>query len=156
MLNGNLVYHVKGGSKMELFDAKTGISIAINKQTATRKAQESYRGNGALLTTELLPNGSQEIRSNERVWRVHFDDKSATRVYVSATDGAVLEHRNRYWKVVDFLLMLHFMDYAREHKFNNIQIILVGFAALWLALSGLLLVKTNFKRRDFTWRELSR
>jgi hypothetical protein len=52
--------------------------------------------------------------------------------------------------------MLHFMDYARTHSFNNPQIIVVGFLTLWLALSGLLLVITSFTRRDFTWRGLTR
>jgi hypothetical protein len=58
--------------------------------------------------------------------------------------------------VVDFLLMLHFMDYTRAHHFNNPQIIVIGFLALWLTISGLLLVKANFTRRDFTWRGLTR
>ncbi|MFT5211620.1 MAG: hypothetical protein ACI9CE_003361, partial [Flavobacterium sp.] len=42
--------------------------------------------------------------------------------------------------------------YVYAHSFNNPQIIIIGFLALWLTISGLLLVKANFRRRDFTWR----
>ena len=72
----------------------------------------SYRESGSLISSKYLLDGSEEVANAGAVWRVAFDDGIATRVYISALDGAVLAHRNRYWKVVDFLLMLHFMDYT--------------------------------------------
>ena len=103
-----------------------------------------------------MTQGSPEVSGSQPVWRVDFSDSLATRVYVSSIDARVITHRNRYWRVVDFLLMLHFMDYAQEGSFNNIQIILVGFAALWLSIFGMILVFKGFNRRDFTWRGFTR
>jgi len=156
MFGNKLSYRVDSNSSTHFFNAYSGAPIEITQETATRNAQASYIGAGTIVTTELLANGSDEVTQKLSVWRVQFDDDVSTRVYVSASDGSVLAHRNRHWKVVDFLLMLHFMDYADEHNFNNVQIILVAFCALWLTLSGLLLVKINFTRKDFSWRGISR
>ncbi|MFT5135829.1 MAG: Na+-transporting NADH:ubiquinone oxidoreductase subunit F [Arenicella sp.] len=151
-----LVYRVKTTTQSRSYNAKTGAIFSLEQQIASQIASHSYRGQGLLINSDYLSDGSEEVPGAGAVWRIDFDDGIATRVYVSALDGAVVAHRNRYWKVVDFLLMLHFMDYFRAHHFNNPQIIIVGFLALWLTLSGLLLVKANFRRRDFTWRGLTR
>lgn len=151
-----LVYRIRTTGQAHSFDARTGAGFMLDQQQADQIALASYRGPGLLNSSELLLDGSEEVPDAGAVWRIAFDDGIATRVYLSALDGAVVAHRNRYWKIVDFLLMLHFMDYFRAHHFNNPQIIIIGFLALWLTISGLLLVKTNFSRRDFTWRGLTR
>ena len=151
-----LIYRITTASGTKTFDAETGAVFALSDAQANRLAAASYRGTGTMVMSEYLADGSEETPKAGAVWRVAFSDGIATRVYISALDGSVVAHRNRYWKVVDFLLMLHFMDYVRAHNFNNPQIIVIAFLALWLTISGLLLVKTNFTRRDFTWRGLTR
>lgn len=151
-----LVYTIKTTTQSLSYDAETGAVFTLKLQQAKEIAMHSYRGAGLLISSEYLLDGSEEVPNAGAVWRLAFDDTIATRVYLSAHDGSVLAHRNRYWKVVDFLLMLHFMDYTRAHHFNNPQIIVIAFLALWLTISGLLLVQTNFTRRDFTWRGFTR
>ena len=151
-----LAYQITSEADSLLFDAHSGEVFTITRELAEQNARSSYRGEGAIFSSAWLAEGSDELPDRNSVWRIDFDDNLSTRVYVAGIDGAVLAHRNRYWKIVDFLLMLHFMDYMQEGSFNNIQIIVVGFAALWLAIFGLLLVKTGFTRRDFTWRGLTR
>lgn len=151
-----LVYQIDSESGDFVFNAKTGEPFSITQTWAERNALASYRGNGEITFSEYQMDGSPEVAGALPVWRIDFNDSLATRVYVSGVDGRVLAHRNRYWKVVDFLLMLHFMDYTREGSFNNVQIIVVGFAALWLSIFGMLLVFKGFTRRDFTWRGLTR
>ena len=151
-----LVYRIKTTTQTQSYNAETGAVFKLEQQYASQVALQSYGGHGSLINSNYLSDGSEEVPGAGAVWRIDFDDGVATRVYISALDGSVVAHRNRYWKVVDFLLMLHFMDYFRAHHFNNPQIIIIGFLALWLTISGLLLVKANFRRRDFTWRGLTR
>ena len=151
-----LIYRITTTSETKTFDAETGAAFALTDPQVKRLASASYGGVGSLTSSEYLVDGSEEVPNAGAVWRVVFNDGIATRVYLSALDGSVVAHRNRYWKVVDFLLMLHFMDYPRAHHFNNPQIIIIAFLALWLTISGLLMVKTNFTRRDFSWRGLTR
>ena len=151
-LGGQPVYRVVQGDTSALFDARSGERLNLDRSLAEEIANDSYRGNGQVASTERLESGSNEVRAvMGPVWRVDFEDALATRVYVSAEDGQLLAHRNSRWKVVDFLLMLHFMDYLRADSFNNPQIIIVGFGTLWIALSGLLLVFYSFSRSDFLW-----
>ena len=146
------VYNVESDNQVRLFDANTGALLRIDRRLAERIAQDSYSGAGPLVGIQRLETGSDEVRNfSGPVWRADFDDDLRTRVYMSAEDGRVLAHRNSQWKIVDFLLMLHFMDYVRADSFNNPQIIIVGFGALWIAISGLLLVFHSFSRSDFLW-----
>ncbi|NND83483.1 MAG: hypothetical protein HKN50_13730 [Gammaproteobacteria bacterium] len=151
-----LVYRIDQGSGQTLFNALSGEPFSITREHAESQALASYTGAGSLQILALLPDGHIEAQGHGVVWRADFDDEIATRVYIADSDGAVVAHRNRHWRIVDFLLMLHFMDYARTHNFNNPQIIAIGFAAFWLALSGLILVKRSFRKRDFGWRAVRR
>ena len=146
------VYRIEHSGESTLFDATTGSELRIDKRLAEAIARNSYRGDGDITNSELIELGSDEVRDFAGpIWRVDIDDDLATRVYVSPGDGQVLAHRNSRWKAVDFLLMLHFMDYPREDSFNNWQIIIVGFGTLWIAISGVLLVLFSFGRSDFLW-----
>lgn len=146
------IYRVVQDDTATLFDARSGAELLIDQPLAEQIALDSYRGTANLLNSERLQTGSDEVRNvSGPVWRINIDDPLDTRVYVSAEDGRVLAHRNDRWVLVDFLLMLHFMDYLRAGSFNNPQIIVVGFATLWMAISGLLLVFYNFSRADFLW-----
>lgn len=146
------VYRVMQADVATLFDAKTGEKLLIDRQRAERIALDSYRGTGSLVGSEWLHQGAHEVRDVlAPVWRINIDDSLLTRIYISTDDGRVLAHRNSRWELVDFLLMLHFMDYLRTDSFNNPQIIVVGFGTLWIAISGLLLVFYSFSRSDFLW-----
>jgi hypothetical protein len=41
--------------------------------------------------------------------------------------------------------MLHTMDYRGRDNFNNPLVITLGFAGLWLAVSGLILLFKSFR-----------
>jgi Na(+)-translocating NADH:ubiquinone oxidoreductase F subunit len=146
------VYRVEQGGRVTLFDATSGTQVDIDKRLAEEIASSSYVGDGEIIDSELSASGSNEVRDfSGPIWRINVDDDLATRVYVSPEDGQVLAHRNSRWKLVDFLLMLHFMDYIRADSFNNPQIIIVGFGTLWIAVSGLLLIFFSYSRSDFIW-----
>ncbi|MDH3431393.1 MAG: NADH:ubiquinone reductase (Na(+)-transporting) subunit F [Gammaproteobacteria bacterium] len=146
------VYRVEQGGRVTLFDATSGTQLDVDKRLAEEIASSSYVGEGEIIDSELLASGSNEVRDfSGPIWRINIDDDLATRIYVSPADGQVLAHRNSRWKAVDFLLMLHFMDYVRADSFNNPQIIIVGFGTLWIAVSGLLLIFFSFSRSDFIW-----
>ena len=149
---GMPVYRVVWEKETRLFDAQSGGPIIIDQATVEKIALSSYLGAGQIVSSERFATGSDEFRELGRpIWKIQLDDHLATRIYVSAEDGQVLAHRNTSWKIVDFLLMLHFMDYVRADSFNNLQIIVVGFGTLWIAISGMLLVFYSFTRGDFLW-----
>jgi Na+-transporting NADH:ubiquinone oxidoreductase subunit F len=150
-LISTLVYRVETEQGAQLFDASSGQAMTVGQDLAAKIAHNSYSGNGAQLRTQYLAQGAVEVPDyNGAVWRSDFADELNTRVYVAASDGQLLEHRNDSWELADFLLMLHFMDYGRTGGFNTVQIILFGFAQLWLAIAGLILIGDAIRRRRFS------
>jgi hypothetical protein len=67
----------------------------------------------------------------------------------------LLERRNDTWRLRDFFWMLHNMDYVNRTSFNHPLIIVVGFAAVWLAITGLWLLFRTGWRSDFKARRRS-
>lgn len=65
--------------------------------------------------------------------------------YFSADDGRLVQARNETWRLFDFFWMLHTMDFRTRDNFNNPLVITIGFAALWLSLSGFLLLFRSFR-----------
>lgn len=94
---------------------------------------------------------SIEARGAGAVWRAEFDDPSRTTLYFAADDARLVATRNASWRWFDFFWMLHTMDYRGRDNFNNPLVITVGTAALWLALTGFLLLFRSFRREDFAW-----
>ena len=84
-------------------------------------------------------------------WQVRFDHDSGARVYVSETTGQVTALRTDYWRVFDFLWMLHIMDYDTRDNFNHWLLTLAAALALIAAAAG---VATWWTTTPL-WRRLS-
>ncbi|MDX2416141.1 MAG: 2Fe-2S iron-sulfur cluster-binding protein, partial [Xanthomonadales bacterium] len=107
-------------------------------------------GDGEITSSEpgMAPD-METRRNNGAYWRVHFSDRANTAIYISASTGEILERRNRYWRVRDFFWMLHIMDYSGRKNFNNSLVISIALIAIWLGISGFLLLFGSFSRSDF-------
>ncbi|MCA0900094.1 MULTISPECIES: PepSY domain-containing protein [Microbulbifer] len=157
-LHGRDLYRVQTLAGVELRDATSGALVDVDAAMALAVARRDYAGADALLgTPEYLPAAGLEARKHRGpIWRVPVADTFNTTLYVSAEDGRVLERRNDYWRLFDVLWMLHIMDYSERQDFNNPLLIGVGFATLWLVLSGVWLLFYRVSRRDFRWLALAR
>ena len=78
-----------------------------------------------------------------------FGDRQNNSYYVSAATGVLLEGRNDTWRLWDFFWMLRNMDYVNRTSFNHPLIIMVGFAAVWLSITGFYLLLRTSWRSDF-------
>jgi hypothetical protein len=126
---------------VHLFDAQTGAPLGeIDAAQALEIAAANYSGNGAGQTPVQVHQRSTEYRGRLPAWRVDFDDKAATTLYVAADDGDVVTRRNRIWRIYDFAWMLHIMDYRERVDFNHPLLIGASALALLVALSGLYLI----------------
>ena len=124
-----------------LFDARTGLALVVSEQEALYIAERSYVGEADVLQVEYQTAAEANIQwSSGALWRVVYQDSLNTNVYVSAETAQVVAHINDTWRLFDFLLMLHFMDYGRDGGFNNPQIVIFAFGALWLVIAGGVLV----------------
>ena len=144
------LYEVKTPEGVKLFDAALGHAVTVDARLARQVATAAYPGNAQVMRVEPLDKLSLAVRTHELpIWRVDFADEQSSSYYVSATTGALLERRNDTWRVWDFFWMLHNMDYVNRTSFNHPLIIMVGFAAVWLAITGFYLLFRTGWRSDF-------
>jgi uncharacterized iron-regulated membrane protein len=150
------VWRVESDKGVELRDAERGAPVKLAKSDIERLALSRYAGNGRLQSIEFQPTPSIETRDAGAVWKAQFDDAANTTLYFGADDGRLVAARNSSWRLFDLFWMLHTMDYEGRDNFNNPLVITVGTAALWLSLSGFVLLFRSFRRRDFdligAWR----
>lgn len=142
------LYEVRSAGGVILADATTGepVSPLDEKQVATL-ARQYYAGHGSIASTELLVGDAPlEIQSRPLpLWCVRFDDWLETTLYIHPDSGELVTRRHRLWHWFDAPWMLHTMDYRGRDDFNNPLVILFSTDALWLGISGGLLLFQAFR-----------
>jgi Na+-transporting NADH:ubiquinone oxidoreductase subunit F len=145
------VWRVETTEGATLRSATTGEPFPLTEQIVRELAARHYNGNGKVTSVVFHPTSTIETRDSASTWEARFDDEQATTFYFSADDARLVEARNSTWRLFDFFWMLHTMDYRGRDNFNNPLVITVGFAALWLALSGFILLFKSFRSNDFAY-----
>ena len=120
-------------------DSKVTSNFKLAAQ-ALEVAEANYSGDGAGRNPSRVSQNSTEYRGRLPAWRVDFDDKAETTLYVAADNGDVVTRRNRIWRIYDFAWMLHIMDYRDRTDFNQPLLVWASVLAFVVALSGLYLV----------------
>lgn len=145
------VWRVEATQGVVLRDAASGDLIKLTETSIRNLAQQHYAGAGRLASVAFHSNATIETRDSGATWEARFDDDRGTTLYFSADDGRLVETRNDSWRLFDFFWMLHTMDFRGRDNFNNPLVITIGFAALWLSLSGFLLLFRSFRKQDFAF-----
>ena len=148
--HGIPVYLIRHSDGEHLVSGIDGSLVTFESVDAEKLAIQDFNGDGEVISVERGMAPDMETRNHSGAyWRVNFSDKANTAIYISISTGKILERRNSYWRVRDFFWMLHIMDYAGHKDFNNPLIITVALVAIWLGLSGFLLLFGSFNRHDF-------
>lgn len=151
-LHGQWFYQVQMSNKVKLFDSRKGELMFFDDIFAVTQAKDSYKGTGALVDIEELPEGTlSRWRDNGKLWQVRFDDDIATRVIVSQSTGKVLRHMNNFTSLSELMFLLHFMDYQKQHSFNHWWIVMFALLAVAFSVSGVILLFHHYRR---TYRRL--
>ena len=144
------VYRIRREAGTILVDAYDGSRIETTRQEAEDLAREDFSGEGDIISVSPGIAPDLETRnSSGGYWRVNFSDRANTSIYISVATGEILERRNSYWRVFDFFWSLHIMDYSGHEDINNALVISVALIAIWLGLSGFVLLFGSFNRHDF-------
>jgi len=144
-LDDTWVYRIAYDGGIDLRRADNGAPFTVDAAAAKRLAHGHYRGAGRLVEVRHHPESTLESRGAGPTWQARFDDAPQTSLYFSASDGSLVATRTDRWRVFDFFWMLHTMDYSGRDNFNNPLVILAGSAALWVVLTGVLLLTRVFR-----------
>jgi len=139
------VWRVEVQDRVELRGIADGAPLQLDEPWIRKLALGRYAGDGALVATTLQTRPDIESRAKGPVWRAQFDDAQRTALYFAADDGHFIAARTASWRLYDFFWMLHTMDYTGRDNFNNPLIVTIGMAALWLSISGIVLLMRSFR-----------
>ena len=152
-----LFYVVRDNDGEHLFDARSGVEVSpLGQQTAIALAEYYYAGDLPADSAELISqNPPSEIQFRALpLWRVNFDDRYGTSLYIDPNTGALATRRHDYWRAFDFLWMLHIMDYKERDNIHNPLLLTAALFSLISVLAGLVLLLYSFgKRRTANTRQ---
>ena len=130
-----------------LVDAVSGERLdPVSEDLARRVALADYAGSGSLKALISVSNPASEYGRPGPVWRAEFDDRDATTLYIDPKTAEVGARRSTTWRFYDFFWKLHVMDYDDGADFNHPLLITAASAALFVAISGLILLIIKMRR----------
>lgn len=142
------VYRIRFKDRVELRRADDGQRFEIDAAVIRRLSAAHYAGDAALRSIRLHAESTVEARKAGAVWQAAYADAKRTSLYFSAADGRLVATRNDTWRLFDIFWMLHTMDYRGRDNFNNPLVILAATGALWLGISGGLLLFRAFRPQE--------
>jgi len=149
-LMGKTYYTVTSADKRYLVDPDTGALVSpLDEATATEIAKYHFAGEAPVIKASLISsNPPMEIQTRHLpLWRIDFDDRFATSFYVDPYNGSLVTQRHQYWRIFDFMWMLHIMDYEDRSDAHNLLLITAQFTGLTFAITGLWLLFYSFSGR---------
>jgi hypothetical protein len=144
------LYSVTTADKRYLLDPETGEVISpLNENTAREIAKYHFNGNAPVVSAALITsNPPMEIQTRRLpLWRIDFGDRYATSFNIDPYAGALVTRRHQYWRIFDFMWMLHIMDYQERADAHNTLLITAQMTGLTFAITGLWLLLYSFTRR---------
>lgn len=121
----------------------------LDEKAAREIARFHFNGNASISQVSLITSDPpQEIQTRRLpLWRIDFDDRFATSFYIDPYSGKLATRRHQYWRIFDFLWMLHIMDYDERADAHNLLLNIAQVAGLFFAISGIWLLFYSFSGR---------
>lgn len=149
-LLGKSAFKIKQSDQTLIVDALNLQPIIIDAELIERLVNESYKGGGSIIGVKLVTEKNDDNRAFELPsWQVTFDDEYGSQIYFSSFTAEYQGIRTDSWRIFDFFMMLHFMDYGQRGNFNHGLIIFAALLLVFFAMSGVLLLTSSF-----TWGDL--
>lgn len=147
---GKTFYTVATADKRYLIDPGTGaIESPLDEETARQIASYHFAGDAQVINTSLINSDPpMEIQTRRLpLWRIDFDDRLATSFYIDPYNGSLVTRRHQYWRIFDFLWMLHIMDYEDRSDAHNPLLVFAQITGLAFAITGAWLLFYSFSGR---------
>jgi len=144
---GKTFYAVSTPGRRYLVDPANGsLASPIDGITATSIARYHYAGDAPVARATLITSDPpMEIQGRSLpLWRVDFEDRFATSFYIDPDNGSLVTRRHRYWRIFDFMWMLHIMDYEAREDAHNPLLVGAQISGLVFAITGLWLLFYSF------------
>lgn len=122
---------------VSIYDAYTGKALPmLPLGKAAELALKQISSEPVPYKVRLMPSPEGDYKGPVPAYQVTLDDFRRTRLYVNPWTGKIIVARNMFWRIYDFLWMLHIMDFKEREDFNNPWLKGLSLGALIFVLSG--------------------
>ncbi len=151
-LLGKSAFKIVQRDQTLIVDASDLKPITIDAGLIEQVVNESYNGGGSISGITFITEKNDDNRAFELPsWQVTFDDEYGSQIYFSSFTAEYQGIRTDSWRIFDFFMMLHFMDYGQRGNFNHALIIFSALVLVFFAMSGMLLLASSFTRGDLQY-----
>nr|ABB79950.1 hypothetical protein [uncultured bacterium pES01019D12] len=147
---GKTFYAVSTLENRYLVDPVTGDVVSpLGEQSAREIAEFHFNGDGPVIAATLISSDPPREIGSRRLplWRIDFDDRYSTTFYIDPDNGRLVTRRHQYWRIFDFLWMLHIMDYVNRDDVHNLLLKTAQITGLTFVLTGFWLLYFRLKPR---------
>jgi uncharacterized iron-regulated membrane protein len=144
---GKTFYAVTTAAQRYLVDPDNGsLASPLDEDDAIGIARYHYAGEAQVgRATLITANPPMEIQTRTLpLWRIDFNDRYATSFYIDTYDGSLVTRRHRYWRIFDFMWMLHIMDYENREDAHSPLLIAAQISGCMFVITGLWLLFYSF------------
>jgi hypothetical protein len=122
---------------LQVFDALSGTPARyLSPGQIADLALQQIQTKDKPVAVNFLDTAPADYKGPLPVFQLVFDDFRKTHLYTDPWSGRVIVRRNMFWRVYDFLWMLHILDFAEREDFNNPWIRILSTVALTIIVSG--------------------
>lgn len=147
---GKTFYAVTTAAQRYLVDPDNGsLASPLDEDDAIGIARYHYAGEAQVSRALLITaNPPMEIQTRTLpLWRIDFNDRYATSFYIDPYNGSLVTRRHRYWRIFDFMWMLHIMDYENREDAHHPLLIAAQISGCMFVITGLWLLFYSFSGR---------
>lgn len=144
---GKTFYAVTTAAQRYLVDPDNGsLASPLDEDDAIGIARYHYAGEAQVgRATLITANPPMEIQSRTLpLWRIDFADRYATSFYIDPYTGSLVTRRHLYWRIFDFMWMLHIMDYENREDAHHPLLIAAQISGSAFVITGLWLLFYSF------------
>lgn len=149
-VKGKTLYTVSTAGKNFLVDPATGAVVSpLGEQLARDIAVFHFNGDDPVIAATLITSDPPREIGARRLplWRIDFADRYSTTFYIDPDHGRLVTRRHQYWRIFDFLWMLHIMDYVDRDDVHNLLLKSAQITGLTFVLTGFWLLYFRLKPR---------
>lgn len=147
---GKTFYTVNTPDQRYLIDPQTGdVTSPLDEKTVLEIARYHFAGDAPIVSASLITSDPPSEIGTRRLplWRIDFGDRFSTSFYIDPYSGSLASRRHQYWRIFDFMWMLHIMDYKERADAHSPLLITAQIAGLVFVTSGLWLLFYSFSTR---------
>ncbi len=147
---GRPLFAVSTPNETLLIDPQSGKLISpLDERTAREIARFHFNGDAVIKKASLITSDPpMEIQTRRLpLWRIDFNDAYNTSFYVDPFTGTLVTRRFQYWRIFDFMWMLHIMDYQERANAHSLLLKSAQVTGLLFSISGLWLLFYSFPAR---------